>query len=273
MSVMGALRARLRPAVDEPPPVASDAHVACRDVRTELGGALVHDGLTFTVLRGEFACLVGPSGCGKTTALRLIGGLLEQYEGELLADGQPPQQSWQRMAYVFQSPRLVPWGTALDNVLLGMDLRLHGVSAATKRERAMHWLTLVGLSEAANRPALQLSGGERHRVALARALAVEPQLLLMDEPFSDLDLPLRRRLRQELLTLWRQTGATVLFVTHDLAEAAELAQRIIVLSPKPARVLREIVVESSQEERRTDADLRGVLERELANLLSEQEES
>lgn len=268
MSLTSALPTGIRPP-GEPVAESSVAHVAFRGVRTELGDELVHADLTFTVRRGEFACLVGPSGCGKTTALRLIGGLLARYQGELLVDGKPPQESWRRTAYVFQSPRLVPWGTALDNVLLGMELRLDGVSRAEKRAQALRWLELVGLSEAADRGALQLSGGERHRVALARALAVEPDLLLMDEPFSDLDLPLRRRLRQELLALWRRSGATVLFVTHDLSEAVELAQRIIVLSARPATVLRERTLESPQEERRRDAGVLSSLEQELAELLTE----
>ena len=268
MSLVSVLRPRRRP----PPGRAATgpaAHVALRGVRMGLGDGLVHDDLTFSVRRGEFACLVGPSGCGKTTALRLIGGLLDGYQGALLVDGRPPRESWRRTAYVFQSPRLVPWGSALENVLLGMELRLDGVAAAEKRARALRWLELVGLEEAANRPALQLSGGERHRVALARALAVEPQLLLMDEPFSDLDLPLRRRLRQELLALWRRSGATVLFVTHDLSEAAELAERIVVLSARPARVRRELIVSAPHGARRDDTDLMASLERELAELLSE----
>ncbi len=233
----------------------------------------MHENLTFSVARGEFACVVGPSGCGKTTALRLIGGLIEEFDGTLLVDGRSPNKTWAEAAYVFQSPRLAPWGTALDNVLLAMDLRLDGISGREKRERAMGLLETVGLVEHADRPAQQLSGGERHRVALARALAVQPQLLLMDEPFSDLDLLLRRRLRQELLALWRESGITVIFVTHDLSEAVELAERIVVLSPKPARVLRDLRVSVPHDARGERRSEMAELEAELSAVLSTEAET
>ncbi|MCH7811128.1 MAG: ABC transporter ATP-binding protein [Chloroflexi bacterium] len=272
MTVAGQVRVADR-RTQERPPAEGAPHVEFRDVEMRLGDELVHGGLSFAVRRGEFACVIGPSGCGKTTALRLIGGLLEEYQGELLVDGRLPRETWPDTAYVFQSPRLAPWGTALDNVLLAMDLRTSGVSAQQKRERAMHSLELVGLAGEAGRPALRLSGGERHRVALARALAVEPQLLLMDEPFSDLDVPLRRRLRQELLAIWRRSGLTVIFVTHDLSEAVELAERIIVFSPRPARVVRELHVSiphAAREEKRASME---ALEAELASILSPSDEA
>jgi NitT/TauT family transport system ATP-binding protein len=211
-----------------------------RDVRTVLGGQVILDGVSFAVRRGEFLCLLGPSGSGKSTTLRIIGGLLRSTSGTVRVLGAPPEAGWRRLAFVFQSPRLAPWRTALDNVALGMELRDDNGNRAEMQARARHYLSMVGLAADADKYPGQLSGGERQRVALARALAVEPEVILMDEPLSALDINTRERLRDEVIRLWRSTDKTILFVTHDLDEALYLADRVIIISDKPTRVLRTI---------------------------------
>jgi NitT/TauT family transport system ATP-binding protein len=222
--------------------VTANTIVRFADVSLTLGGDRIYDGLSFAVSEGEFVCVLGPSGCGKSTALRLIGDLLPLQQGSVSVEGRPPADAWRSLAYVFQSPRLVPWRTALGNVLLGMELRYERLPKPERRERATQLLGLVGLARDAHKYPGMLSGGERQRVAIARALAVDPRIILMDEPFSALDLVTRRRMRAELISIWRQTGKTVLFVTHDIEEALVLADRIVLLSNKPTRVLEEIAL-------------------------------
>ena len=207
------------------------------DVSVRFGDETIYDGLSFAVEAGEFLCILGPSGCGKSTSLRLMGDLLAIQGGRVEIEGKTPAEAWDRLAYVFQSPRLVPWRTALGNVMLGMDLRFDGLSKAEKAARAGQLLDLVGLSADSGKYPAMLSGGERQRVAIARALSVEPDIILMDEPFSALDLNTRRRMRQEIIRIWRETGKTIVFVTHDIDEALVLADRILLLSNKPTSVL------------------------------------
>lgn len=200
----------------------------------------IFDGLTFSVQPGEFLCILGPSGCGKSTSLRLMGNLLSAQSGEVLIEGMPPERGWEKLAYVFQSPRLVPWRSALDNVVLAMELRFGKMAKAKMRETAEELLTLVGLENDLSKFPAMLSGGERQRVAIARALSVDPQIILMDEPFSALDLNTRQRMRSEIVRIWEKTGKTVIFVTHDVDEALVLADRILLLSNKPTRTLQTI---------------------------------
>ncbi len=211
-----------------------------RDVRGVLGGRVILDRVSFAVRRGEFLCLLGPSGAGKSTTLRIIGGLLRSTSGTVRVLGQSPGEGWRHLAFVFQSPRLVLWRTALENVVLGMELRDENSNRAEMTTRALRYLAMVGLSADAGKYPGQLSGGERQRVALARALAVEPEIILMDEPFSALDVNTRERLRDEVIQIWRSTGKTIFFVTHDLDEALYLADRVLIISDKPARILRTI---------------------------------
>jgi NitT/TauT family transport system ATP-binding protein len=217
-----------------------------RDVAVRLGDELIYDRLSFTVREGEFLCILGPSGCGKSTSLRVMGDLLDVTSGTVSVDGRPPTQAWQRLAYVFQSPRLAPWRDALDNVTLAMELRFDRPVKPEMRARAAELLALVGLDGDTHKYPAMLSGGERQRVAIARALAVDPKIVLMDEPFSALDLNTRRRLRQEVTSIWQKTGRTIVFVTHDIEEALVLADRILLLSNKPTTVLEQIEIESPQ---------------------------
>lgn len=216
------------------------------DVVVRFGAETIYDGLNFTAKQGEFLCILGPSGCGKSTSLRLMGNLLEAQGGEVSIAGLPPERGWDRLAYVFQSPRLVPWRTALGNVLLGMELRFDNKPAREMEETARHLLTMVGLQNDIEKYPAMLSGGERQRVAIARALSVDPDIILMDEPFSALDLNTRHRMRGEIIRIWKETGKTVIFVTHDIEEALVLADRILLLSNKPTQALETITLKQAR---------------------------
>lgn len=239
------------------------AILAFERVSTRLGGDVIFDALSFSVAEGEFLCILGPSGCGKSTSLRLMGDLLPVQGGSVRVDGRAPAAAWRSLAYVFQSPRLVPWRTALGNVLLGMELRYDRPEKRAMERRAAELLELVGLGRDGHKYPAMLSGGERQRVAIARALAVEPRIILMDEPFSALDLNTRRRLRAELVSIWQKTRKTVVFVTHDIEEALVLADRILLLSNKPTRVLETLVVDAP---RPRDLAASGALQRQRARL-------
>ena len=206
----------------------------------KFGTEVVLDGISFAIKRGEFISLLGASGCGKSTSLRIMGDLLGVSGGEVLVDGRPPKETWSKIAYVFQSPRLAPWRNALDNVVLGMELREDKMSRQRMQETALHYLDMVGLTRDIHKYPQVLSGGERQRVALARALAVDPEIILMDEPFSGLDVQTREKMRDEVINIWLKTGKTIIFVTHDIEEALYLAQRIVVFSRKPTHILKII---------------------------------
>jgi NitT/TauT family transport system ATP-binding protein len=219
------------------------AHIELSDLAIAFAGESIFSNLTLSIAEGEFVCLLGPSGCGKSTLIRLIGGLMQPTAGRVRVAGQPPGATRATLAYVFQSPRLVPWRTALDNVTLAIELRSPAVGKVERRTRALELLHMVGLGADVGKYPAMLSGGERQRVAIARALAVEPGTILMDEPFSALDPETRRRMRVDLIALWQLTRKTVVFVTHDLDEALELADRIVVFSGKPTRILDSVAVE------------------------------
>src|SRR5262245_51588769 len=229
--------------------------IAFENVGVAFGDERIYDWLSFDVRRGEFVCILGPSGCGKSTSLRIIGGLLDVSSGRVTVDGRAPQDAWSDIAFVFQSPRLVPWRTALDNVLLGSELRFGAGDRERRKARAGELLSLVGLAGDARKFPSMLSGGERQRVAIARALAVDPKIVLMDEPFSALDPNMRSRMRAEMERIWLETGKTVVFVTHDIDEALQLADRTVVLSNKPTRVLEIIELKAARPRAQADRDL------------------
>jgi NitT/TauT family transport system ATP-binding protein len=213
-----------------------------RQVSVRFGAEILYERIDLDVREGELLCILGPSGCGKSTALRVLAGLLPVDAGTVTIDGESPSQRWRDMAFVFQSPRLLAWRTAKQNVTLGMELRQLDLSRVEMEARADDLLRLVGLAADSGKYPRMLSGGERQRVSLARALAVEPRIILMDEPFSALDPSTRRRMRYELVEIWQRTGKTIVFVTHDVDEALELADRIVLLSPKPTRVVETMEV-------------------------------
>jgi NitT/TauT family transport system ATP-binding protein len=197
----------------------------------------VLDDLSLEIGAGEFVSVVGPSGCGKSTLLRILGGLLEPSQGEVLVDGERPRQAQKdrRIGYVFQEPALLPWRSVRRNVELPLEV-VDGSAAGSKTPAL---LELVGLSEFAGYQPRHLSGGMRQRVAIARALALDPALLLMDEPFGALDEITREEMRLELQRIWGRERKTVVFVTHSIREAVLLSDRVIVLSSRPGRIVAE----------------------------------
>jgi NitT/TauT family transport system ATP-binding protein len=198
----------------------------------------VHD-VSFEVKEGEFVSVVGPSGCGKTTILNMIAGFIPHTGGEILVDGVPVKGPGPDRGVVFQSFALFPWKTVLDNVAFGPKMR--GVAKAERERIAREYLALAKLTEAAGRYPNELSGGMQQRVGVVRALANEPDILLMDGPFASVDAQTRMTLQEELTRIWWEKRPTVIFITHDVPEAVFLADRVIVLSK--GRVLREMQVD------------------------------
>ena len=236
------------------------------EVGVSFANEQIYDKISFDVHAGEFVCILGPSGCGKSTSLRIMGDLLEVTTGDVTVDGRPPKESWRELAYVFQSPRLAPWRNAIDNVTLGMELRFDGVTKSKMREHAEELLTMVGLENDMEKFPSMLSGGERQRVAIARALSVDPKIILMDEPFSALDLNTRRKMREEIVSIWEQTGKTIVFVTHDIDEALILADRIILMSNKPTNVLEVIELDELRPRIIDDSEVLKTYKKKLVNL-------
>ena len=202
---------------------------------------LAVDNVDFALRRGELVCIVGPSGCGKTTLLNAVAGFLPISAGDLTLNGRPITQPGPERAMVFQQPGLLPWRDVLHNVTYGLEMsgRLRGREA---RERAQSLLDLVGLGDFARAYPRQLSGGMQQRVNLARALAVEPELLLLDEPFASVDAQTRESLQVELLGICKRAHVTALFVTHDIGEAVFLADRVCIFSRRPGRIVKEVAV-------------------------------
>jgi NitT/TauT family transport system ATP-binding protein len=202
------------------------------------------------VSEGEFISLIGPSGCGKTTLLRLIADLISPTEGELVVAGKTPRQARldREYGYVFQAPALLEWRSVLRNVMLPLEIM--GYSRQERSERAAALLELVGLKDFHRQYPWQLSGGMQQRVSIARALAFDPELLLMDEPFGALDEITREAMNLELLRIWRETGKTVVFVTHSITEAVFLSSRIVVMTPRPGKI--ESVIDVDLPYPRTD---------------------
>jgi NitT/TauT family transport system ATP-binding protein len=202
---------------------------------------LAIDRVDLSISRGEFVCLLGPSGCGKTTFLNAVAGFLPVSAGELTLRGKPIVRPGPDRAMVFQQPGLLPWRDVLHNVTFGLEMsgRLKGRAAAA---HAHGLLELVGLADFAHSYPHQLSGGMQQRVNLARALAVEPELLLLDEPFASVDAQTREALQVELLSICKRAEVTALFVTHDIGEAVFLADRVCVFSRRPGQIVREVRV-------------------------------
>ncbi|MGB8454152.1 MAG: ABC transporter ATP-binding protein [Anaerocolumna sp.] len=214
-------------------------------------------GVSIDIQKGEFISLLGPSGCGKTTLLRIVADLLKSTSGEVIIEGNTPETARLNRKYgmVFQSPVLYEWRTVRKNIELPLELMK--IKKEDRRARADKMLELVGLTKFADHYPHQLSGGMQQRVGIARALAIRPEILLMDEPFSALDEFTREKLHEDLLRIWSKTNKTVLFVTHNIAEAVFLSDRVCVLSPHPGRL--SAVVDITLPRPRTQ-DLRNTIE-------------
>jgi NitT/TauT family transport system ATP-binding protein len=221
------------------------------------------ENLTLTVEAGEFLAIVGESGVGKSTLLRIIAGLIEPQAGIVEIPG-ISDRTRRRSAMVFQDSRLMPWRRVERNVMLGLEgLSLSREEAA---DRVARVLSLTGLAELAQRWPHQLSGGQAQRVGIARALAVEPDILLMDEPFGAVDAMTRRHLQTELIRIWQASGKAVIFVTHDIEEAVFLADRVIVMGGQPATIVREERISVERARRIESVEFSGVFERLTASL-------
>ncbi|HEY1437534.1 MAG TPA: ABC transporter ATP-binding protein [Casimicrobiaceae bacterium] len=234
----------MNPAAPEQTPALLLDHVTCAFASREKSGkryTAVKDA-TLTVAAGEFVSVVGPTGCGKSTLLNVAAGLLQPSSGHVRVLGAPLSGINRRAGYMFQAESLMPWRNARDNVLAG--LQFAGVAEDESRRRADEWLGRVGLSGFETRYPHELSGGMRKRVALAQMLILDPEIMLMDEPFAALDVQTRQLMENELLELWSADRKSVMFITHDLEEAIALSDRVIVLSAGPAtRPIGEFVID------------------------------
>lgn len=212
------------------------AEVELQDAALSYGGFPAIEHIGFRIPAGQFVAIVGPTGCGKSSVLNLVAGLLAPTSGRVLTGGEPVGGVNRTAAYMFQADALLPWKTALENVLLGPLLR--GTSRARAAAEAREWLARVRLAGFESRYPHQLSGGQRRRVAIAQALINRLPIVLMDEPFSALDAQTRALMEQELLGLWHGLGSTVLFVTHDLEEAVALSDRVLLFTAGPRATIK-----------------------------------
>ena len=213
----------------------------------------VLENVSLDVKRGEFVCIVGPSGCGKSTLLNIVGGFLKQSSGEVLVEGKPVTGPDPKRIFVFQENGVFPWLNVEDNVGFGLLKK----TAAERREIVSHYIEMVGLTGFDKSYPRELSGGMRQRVEIARALASSPDIIYMDEPFGALDFITRMKMRADLVRIWREEKKTILFVTHDIEEAVQLADTVLVMSKRPATVSLHLPIELP---RPRDLDSAGYLE-------------
>lgn len=217
----------------------SDVKVKVNHLTKKFGDLLVLDDMSFDVMNGDLMCVVGPTGCGKTTFLNSLTKIYDITSGEILLDGQKVDPKKQNIAYIFQGNSTMPWLTVEQNVGFGLEIKR--MPEKRRKEQAEKYLEIVGLTKYRNYFPRQLSASMLQRVSIARAFATEPDLLLMDEPYGQLDIELRFRLEDELVKLWKMTGTTVLFITHNIEEAVYLGNKIMILTNKPTTVKTTII--------------------------------
>jgi NitT/TauT family transport system ATP-binding protein len=225
---------------------------------------VVLQNIDFNVGEGEFLCIVGPSGCGKTTLLRMIAGLDFPTKGSITEGDTGISKPSRERGYVFQQYSLFPWLSVIENVTFGLELK--GIGEEERLIKAREYLKMVGLSQAENSYPKELSGGMKQRVAIARSLVNDPHVLLMDEPFSALDVQTRHKLQEELVRIWKEEQKTVIFVTHNVDEAVFLADRVVVLSRNPGTVIKSFQIELNRVRNRNSPQFLE-LKKEITDLL------
>jgi ABC-type nitrate/sulfonate/bicarbonate transport system ATPase subunit len=215
--------------------------IEVKNLTKRFGNLLVLDDISFNVAKGEFLAIVGPTGCGKTTFLNCLSKLTPTSHGDIFVEGSVADPKRHNISFVFQEPTCMPWRTVRDNVAYGMEVK--GFTKEKLEQRIKYILDLVGLTTTAHLYPNQVSSSMEQRIAVARAFAVDPDLLLMDEPYGQLDVKLRYYLEDELVRLWKALQSTVIFVTHNIEEAVYVAERILVLSNKPTKIKAEVLVD------------------------------
>lgn len=216
-------------------------HIEVRNLTKRFGDLLVLDDICFNVGKGEFVSIVGPTGCGKTTFLNTLSKLIPSTAGNIFIDGEVADPKKHHLAFVFQEPTCMPWRTVRENVAYGMEVKR--VPRDEKERKLDQIMSMIGLADCANLYPNQVSASMLQRIAVARAFAINPDLLLMDEPYGQLDVKLRYYLEDELVRLWETLKSTVIFVTHNIEEAVYVSERILILSNKPAKIKAEVKVD------------------------------
>lgn len=215
--------------------------VEVKNLTKKFDDLLVLNDISFNIKKGEFVCVVGPTGCGKTTFLNLLTKLIEPTEGQLLIDGEPANPKKHNLAFVFQEPSAFRWLTVEENLAFG--LKVKKLPADEIKRRVDNMLELLGLTKFRNAYPSQLSVSSEQRIIIGRAFVMNPDLLLMDEPYGQMDIKLRYYLEDEVIRLWKETGSTVVFITHNIEEAVYLAEKVLILTNKPATIKEELTVD------------------------------
>ena len=215
-----------------------NAKIEVKNLTKKFGDLLVLDDVSFNIKKGEFVCVVGPTGCGKTTFLNLLTKLIEPTSGEILIDGEPADPKKHNISFAFQEPSAFPWLTVEENIAFGMKVKKE--SKEVIEERTEDMLNMLGLEAFRKQFPHQLSVSSEQRIVIGRSFAMHPDLLLMDEPYGQMDIKMRFYLEDEVIRLWKTFGSTVIFITHNIEEAVYLADRIIILTNKPAKIKEEV---------------------------------
>ncbi len=220
---------------------ANEYKVEVKNLTKYFGGLHVLDDISFNIKKGEFVCVVGPTGCGKTTFLNLLTRIYMPTEGDLYIDGEPADPKKHNLAFVFQEPSSIPWLTVEQNLRFGLEIKK--LDKAVIDERVENIIAMLGLEQFRKSYPHQLSVSTAQRIIIGRAFAMNPDLLLMDEPYGQMDIKLRFYLEDEVIRLWQKLGSTVVFITHNIEEAVYLAERILILTNKPATIKEEVLVD------------------------------
>ena len=221
--------------------MSEEIKVQVKNLKKKFGDLLVLDNTSFNIKKGEFVCLVGPTGCGKTTFLNLLVKLIEPTEGEILIDGEPADPKKHNLSFVFQEPSCLPWQTVKQNLQFNLEIKHYPKNEIKKRVDCM--AKLLGLENVCESYPRELSASAQQRVVIGRSFAMYPDLLLMDEPYGQMDIKMRYYLEDEVLKLRQETGATVIFITHNVEEAVYLAERVLIMSSKPTTIKEEVTID------------------------------